>query len=260
MELSGGLQWTFDSEAEKYEKMRPGYVPELYEDIWQYIPIERSSRVVEIGIGGGQATLPVLMKGCKVTAVECGGNLAELCRLKFREFPDFLVVTSKFEEFKCESNSCDLVYCASAFHWIPEETGYEKVYDILRSGGAFARFANHPYIEKGRGGLGETLQQIYSLYMPGSSSPGEYREEDARRRAETALKYGFTDISCRLYHRTRVFTAEEYTALLGTYSDHIAIEEQKRRKFFSEIERAIHHSGGQITLFDTIDLELARKP
>lgn len=56
------------------------------------------------------------------------------------------------------------------------------------------------------------------------------------------------------------FTAEEYTALLGTYSDHIAIEEQKRRKFFSEIERAIHHSGGQITLFDTIDLELARKP
>ena len=96
--------------------------------------------------------------------------------------------------------------------------------------------------------------------MPGSSSPDKYREEDAWRLAETARKYGFDDISCRLYHRTRVFTAEEYTALLGTYSDHIAIEEQKRRKFFSEIEQAIQHSGGQITLFDTIDLELARKP
>ncbi len=32
-----------------------------------------------------------------------------------------------------------------------------------------------------------------------------------------------------------------------------------RREFFSKIEEAINSYGGSITIFDTIDLELARK-
>ena len=63
-----------------------------------------------------------------------------------------------------------------------------------------------------------------------------------------------------LYHRTRTFTADEYITLLGTYSDHIAIEEKTRMKFFSEIKDAINDLGGKITIYDTIDLQLARKP
>ena len=42
--------------------------------------------------------------------------------------------------------------------------------------------------------------------------------------------------------------------------DHIAIEEKTRMKFFSEIKDAINGLGGQITIYDTIDLQLARKP
>lgn len=74
-----------------------------------------------------------------------------------------------------------------------------------------------------------------------------------------ASKYRFIDISYRLYHRTRTFTADEYTSLLGTYSDHIAIEETKRMKFFDEIRETINDNGGIITIYDTIDLQLARK-
>lgn len=260
MAASKGLEWTFNTEAEKYEKIRPGYVSELYEDIYDYIPINQSSNVVEIGIGGGQATLPVLVTGCKLTAVEYGANLAELCRKKFKEYPNFSVVTSRFEDFISDSSSCDLIYSASAFHWIPEEIGYTKVFEMLKSGGVFARFANHPYKDKGREEIHEALQKIYSVYMPGSLKPNEYSEADAKKLADTAQKYGFVDTVCKLYHRTRSFTAKEYVSLLGTYSDHIAIEENIRMKFFSEIERAIDNSGGQITIYDTIDLQLARKP
>ena len=95
--------------------------------------------------------------------------------------------------------------------------------------------------------------------MPGSLAGDEYSEENAKERANIAKKYGFTDISYKLYHRTRTFTAEEYTLLLGTYSDHIAIEEKIRMKFFDEIRQAINDNGGLITLYDTIDLQLARK-
>ena len=47
---------------------------------------------------------------------------------------------------------------------------------------------------------------------------------------------------------------------LPTYSEHIAIEEKTRNKFFSEIKSIIDNFGGKITIYDTIDLQLARKP
>ncbi len=260
MPVIKGLEWTFNTVAETYEKLRPGYINELYEDIFRYIPMNESSKVIEIGIGGGQATLPILKTGCTLTAVEYGENFAELCRHKFREYPNFSVVTSKFEDFKCNNNSYDLIYSASAFHWIPEEIGYTKIYERLKSGGVFARFANHPYKDKGREEIHEALQKIYAVYMPGGLGPTEYSMDEAKKRAELALKYGFIDVSYHLYHRTRTFTAKEYISLLGTYSDHIAIEENTRHKFFSEIEDAINRLGGQITIYDTIDLQLARKP
>lgn len=50
---------------------------------------------VEIGIGGGQATPPVVKTGCKLTAVEYGEALSEICREKFKEYPRFSVATLK---------------------------------------------------------------------------------------------------------------------------------------------------------------------
>lgn len=58
MSVIKGLEWTFDTEAKRYEEMRPGYVSELYDDIFNYVSINEDSNVMEIGIGGGQATLP----------------------------------------------------------------------------------------------------------------------------------------------------------------------------------------------------------
>lgn len=255
-----GLEWTFDTVASVYEKLRPGYVEELYRKIFDYVSVGETSRVVEVGIGGGQATLPILQRGCSLTAVEYGSHFSELCREKFKDYPNFSVMTGKFEETAFEAGTCDLVYSASAFHWIPEEIGYSKVFSMLKSGGAFARFANHPFEDKGRPELCDEIQALYSVYMNSSSRPVEYSEEMAMSRAETASRYGFIDMQCELYHRTRTFSAKEYTALLGTYSDHIAIEKSKRMEFFHKIQQAIDRHGGEITLYDTIDLQLARKP
>jgi len=260
MPVIPGLGWTFDTVASTYEKLRPGYVDALYKDIFAYRPLDASSRAVEVGIGGGQATGPILATGCTVTAVEPGANFCALCREKFAAYPNFSVMNGKFEDVELPSQSCDLVYSASAFHWVPEEIGYRKVFDILKPGGAFARFANHPFKDKSRPGMHEALQAVYAVYMPGSLVPHEYTEEAARARAEIAAKYGFVDIRHHLYRRTRDFTAAEYIQLLGTYSDHIAIEEQTRGRFFREIEQAINDLGGTITIYDTIDLQLARKP
>lgn len=259
-----GLEWTFDTVASTYEKLRPNYVEELYQALFDYIPINENSNVVEVGSGGGQATAPMLKTGCRLTAVEYGEKFSELLKDKFKEYKNFSVITGKFEDTEFEENAFDLVFSASAFHWVPEKIGYEKVFSMLKNGGAFARFANHPYRNKGNPALSKEIDKIYDeyyykYYNKKRETLTEYSEEQAKDRAMIAKKYGFTDIRYALFYRKRIFSAKEYIKLLGTYSDHIAIEEKIRIKFFSKIEEAINNHGGTITIYDTIDLQLARK-
>ncbi|MBQ7796606.1 MAG: class I SAM-dependent methyltransferase [Lachnospiraceae bacterium] len=265
MPIIKGQEWTFDTVASTYEKMRPGYVDELYRTLFAYMPINESSHVVEVGIGGGQATPPILKTGCSLTAVEYGKHFSERCREKFKQYPKFSVINDKFEHVDFEEGTYDLVYSASAFHWVPEEIGYPKVFSMLKRGGVFARFANHPYKDKGNPALAEEIDQLYVLYYNkfynvNEGKPKEYSEEQAKARAMLAGKYGFTDLQHAMFYRTRTFTAKEYVALLGTYSDHIAMEESIRVEFFAKIEEAINRHGGIFRLYDTIDLQLARKP
>ena len=260
-----GLEWTFDTVASAYEKFRPSYPDELYKMIFDNIALDDSCRAVEVGIGGGQATLPVLRTGCNVTAVEYGEEFSKLCKEKFKEYCNFSIIISRFEDTNFLDDTYDLVYSASAFHWVPESIGYTKVFSMLKSGGAFARFANHPYRDKGNLPLSEEMDRIYAeyyykFYDKKQEVPTEYNEGQAIQRAKIAEKYGFVDIKYALFYRTRTFSANEYSTLLGTYSDHIAIEENIRKEFFSKIEDAINNHGGSITVYDTIDLQLARKP
>lgn len=260
------LEWTFDTVASTYEKLRPGYTDDLYKMLFEYSAVDNSSYVVEIGIGGGQATLPILKTGCIFTAVEYGENFSKLCEKKFENYKNFSVITGKFENISFPDCQYNLVYSASAFHWIPENIGYQKVYSMLKHGGAFARFANHPYRDKGNPDLSKEIDKLYSKYYYEyydkdiKKNETEYSEEQAVERAKIAEKYGFADIRHAMFYRTRTFLAKEYIKLLGTYSDHIAIEETIRTEFFAKIEETINQYGGTLTLYDTIDLQLARKP
>ena len=265
MPMNQGKEWTFNTVADAYEKIRPGYPDELYQALFAYAPLDESRSALEIGIGAGQATPPVLKTGCTLTAVEYGDQLARLCREKFSGYSRFSVITGKFEDAGLPEDSFDLVYSASAFHWVPEEIGYPKVFRILKSGGTFARFANHPYQAKDNPVLFEEIQNAYAEYYypyyqrrPGK--PGEYTEEQAAERAAIADRYGFTDTQYAVFRRVRTLSATEYRQLISTYSDHITIEESIRERFFDAIEYAINRHGGSISVFDTIDLQMARKP
>lgn len=259
-----GMGWMFDTVAETYDKFRPGYVPELYKMIFDYISLDNSCKLVEIGSGSGQATLPFLKTGCNITAVEPGEHFSKICKDKFREYSNLEIITNKFENLEFQNDTYNLVYSATAFHWVPEEIGYSKVFSMLKKGGVFARFANNPYRDKSKLELSKEIDELYDKYyytFHNKKKPKlkEFTVEQAEERARIAGKYGFTDIKYALFTRIRTFTAKEYAGLLGTYSDHIAIEESIRKEFFGKIEEAINKYGGTIDIYDTMDLELARK-
>ena len=250
---------TFDMGAEDYDRIRPSYLPAIYEDILRYQPLNADAETLEIGIGSGIATKPILDTGCKVVGLEPGGHLAALAKNRFREYAHFSVETCTLQEFVCPDRRFDLIYAATAFHWIPEEYGYRRVYELLKEGGAFARFRYHAGSDRGREKLTDEMQALYREYMK-RGKPAEFGEADAEAIAAIALKYGFVDPEYRIYHTTKDFTANEYLSLLHTYPDHMKLEESDRCALFDGIYQAILRNGGVITVYYTMDLELARKP
>lgn len=236
------------------------YMTELYEDIFSRIPLDCTKKALEIGIGMGQATKPILDTGCSVLAVEQDEKMAAICEEAFADAPAFSVVRSKFEDFEGEAESFDLIYSASAFHEVDQAAGYTKAFALLKSGGIFARFSNHTMREIARPSVSAALQKLYSIYLPRTGTPRPYKEAQAQKRAELALKYGFTDVSAKRYYRTRTYTADEFLAYLATDADHLTLSETKRAAFFNEIRKTLLRYGDKVTLYDTVDLQIAKKP
>ena len=57
------LRLTFAADADRYDRMRPGYPSQLFDDLAELACIGPGCRVLEIGVGTGQATLPVAARG-----------------------------------------------------------------------------------------------------------------------------------------------------------------------------------------------------
>ena len=63
------LRATFDEVADLYEAARPTYPPQLFDDLVSLAGLSPGARVVEIGCGTGQATLPLAERGLEIVCV-----------------------------------------------------------------------------------------------------------------------------------------------------------------------------------------------
>lgn len=253
------LRLKFNEDAQNYDKYRPTYPDELFLDIIHYSGISSGNNALEIGIGTGQSTEPILNNGCNVKAIELGDNLAQYVKNKFRYYDNFSVVNEDFIKCSIDEESFDLVYCATAFHWLPQEEAFTKVKSILKSNGTVALFWNHPFPNRQDDISNIVSRKIYNKYRPSDKEIIEFNQNNCEKYINELYQYGFKDITCKLYHRKRTLTSEQYICLLNTYSDHRALPIELKNSFERDMKASIDEIGGMINIYDTIDLYLARK-
>ncbi|HBZ41606.1 MAG: methyltransferase [Firmicutes bacterium GWF2_51_9] len=253
------LRLRFNENADNYDEFRPTYPDELFSDIINYSGIGNTSKVLEIGIGTGQATPPILETGCHVTAIELGDSLAKFTKEKFGAYNNIEIINIDFMEYTLEEDRFDLIYCATAFHWLPREEGYRKVKEALRENGTIALFWNHPFPNRKDDISNVVNRRVYDKFRPSDKDIIEFSEHDCQKRILELERFGFRDIQAKLYQGVRTLTTDAYISLLNTYSDHRALDIEIKSAFETEMRNALDEIGGKINIYDTIDLYLARK-
>lgn len=255
-------KYLFDNIVSNYEKSRASYGTEIFEDIIKYAEINLNKSIIEVGCGTGKATEAFLKTKCSVEAIELGENLALYTREKFKEYKNLKVVQSAFEEYECEDNKFDMLYSATAFHWIPDEIGYKKAFRIIKKGGRIALFWNKPYVNNKDDQLHQKIQSIYKEFLPQWSYKVTNNDDKSRYSSlvNKLEQFGFTNAEFKLYHNTREMTGVEYIELLNTYSDHIALDKTIQIPFYNAIRTAIEEFGNKLIINDIVELYIARKP
>jgi SAM-dependent methyltransferase len=253
------LRSMFDQAAELYDRARPGYPPALFDDLFELAGIGPGSRVLEIGPGTGQATVPLAERGCRVVAVELGADLAAVARRNLARFPAVEVVTAAFEAWPLPAEPFDLVLAATAFHWIDPAVRVAKAADALRPGGALATITTH-HIAGGTEGFFADVQSCYvrwdpdtpeAVHLPTAAEiPTSSDELDRSRRFGPAV--------FRRYERDVPYTTASYLEVLRTYSGHRALEPTLQAGLLDCIATLIEEGyGGQITKRYLTELRLA---
>jgi SAM-dependent methyltransferase len=234
------LRQTFEMAADRYDVARPSYPSGLFDDLVRVAKLEPGASLLEIGCGTGKATRPLLARGFAVVCVELGTRLAEHARQNLAGYPVEIHV-APFETWEAEPGSFDLVYAATSWHWIDPAVRYRKAHALLRPGGHLALWdAQHAFPIDFDPFFAE-IQEVYDAI--GESHPGAWPppspEEASDESADIESSGLFTDTRVRRYLWERLYTADEYLALLGTFSGHIAMDESKRERLYQAIRERI---------------------
>jgi SAM-dependent methyltransferase len=246
------LRTTFDEAASLYDEVRPGYPQELFDDVVSLSGIQQAGRILEVGCGTGQATVPFAHRGYRILCIELGGNLAAVARRNLEGYPQSEVYIGAFEDWPLQEEAFDLAISATAFHWLDPTVAYPKVARSLREGGSLALFWNVHVHSDASEGFFEEVQRIYEREAPEIVGPEDHkalpRPHEVPDRTQEIQDSGmFGKVTTRHYRWDEPYGSEAYLRVLSTYSGHRSLRDDTRERLFSGIaDLADTKFGGRI--------------
>jgi SAM-dependent methyltransferase len=255
------LRLTFGSDAELYDRMRPTYPAQMFDDLAEHAAIEPGRRVLEIGPGTGQATLRLAERGCQLIGVELSPTLAEIARLKTARFAAVDIVTAAFEDWPLPDEPFDVVMSATAFHWIDPAVRVTKAADALRPDGVLATIATH-HVAGGTADFFTEVQSCYERWDP--ATPVGLRLQSSSEIAADSTELDrsgrFGPATFHRYEWDATYSTDDYIALLLTYSGHIAMHPSDQSGLLDCIARLMNaRYGGRISKRYLTELRVARR-
>lgn len=251
------LRAGFDRVAPLYDRIRPGYPPALFDDLAELAGIGPGCRVLEIGCGTGQATVELARRGCDVLAVELGARLAAVAAERLAG-TSVRIEVADFDRWDAGEQDFDVVFAATAFHWLDPATRSDRTAARLRPGGALATVSTH-HIAGGTSAFFRDVQACYKRYEPGNP-PHLTLQPAAAIRFDREVGHRYGPPVFRRHEWTVDYRTPEYLDLLRTFSGTLALPPLTRDGLLREIGALIDgRYRGRITKRSMAELRVARR-
>jgi len=254
------LRTVFDEDAELYDRARPRYPAELFDDLLDLAALGNGCRVVEIGPGTGQATLPLVARGCSVLAVELGASLAATLRRRTAGLPVEVVVGAA-EDHPLPAAAFDAVAAFTSWHWLPPVRRLSTAHEALRPGGSLVTVRTE-HVLGGTEQFFADAQRCYERWdsatepglrlLPAEEVPPALDEVDTSELFAPAVR--------RRYHQDVAYSTDSYLDVLHTYSGHRALDQDRRTGLMGCLRQLIDSRyAGAITKRYLYELRVAQR-
>jgi len=229
----------FDRAAAGYEA-RPGYPSGVFEVLGERCGLGPGARVLEIGPGSGQATVPMLDCGADITAVEPGAALARGLVERTLGRP-VEVVTSRFESVELPDAAFDLIASATAFHWVDTTVGLERCARYLRDDGWLALWWTFWGDPDRPDPFYDALEGVMRIRAPQllaeEAGPRAYMRDVAARAGDVDRLAAFGAVEEDTFTWEGRHEPAALRAMFATFAAWIALPEPSRTELLDEVER-----------------------
>jgi SAM-dependent methyltransferase len=230
-----GRAESFGSVALLYDRYRPSPAPGFLDELAALKP----AKVLDVGCGTGKVARELKRRGLDVLGVELDERMAGIAREHGVE-----VELSAFETWDDRGRTFDLITCGDAWHWIDPVRGWRKIGRVLRPGGTVVRFWSHNEIEEP---MRSALLAVHERVLPEVEhrSPTRHTTDDPR-------------VEHRYYPWVRTYTADEWVALISTYSVNQTLEPGRLAELQRELHATITAHGGTVVVNGSTDVSWSR--
>ena len=176
-------------------------------------------------------------RGLPVLGVEPDDRMASVARRH-----GVPVEVGSFESWDSSGRMYDLLTAGHSWHWVDPAVGLAKAASIMMPAGTVALFWNYHVVEES---LLAAFDDAYRSHAPELSVVGH----DPSGSVDADPFQGSTDfvsLGSRTYRWPRLLTAEEWTSMLATFSDHAALGESRLKDLQGALREVIQQSGGQV--------------
>ncbi len=244
---------SFGSVASAYERFRPGYPPELVDEVFAYAgqPVRTA---LEIGAGTGKATRVFAGRGIAVTATD--PDPAMLTELRKHVPTTVATVQATFEALPL-TPVYDLVFAAASLHWTKPDDRWPRVAAMLKRNGIFASFGGQVRLADS-----DVEQDVCAARSPFLADdevpPPDGTPADSPMQwpgTELSQSDRFTDVRQSSIERRMTASARDYVGHLSTVSAYLELPDPVREHVLGRILTVLPE---RMTLVADITLHLAR--
>ena len=198
---------SFGPAAGLYERVRPGYPPEIL----TWMLGSRPLRVADLGAGTGKFSRVLAAAGHEVVAIEPDPLMAAEFRATA---PDGVrVLAGRAEAIPLPDASVDAVVAAQAYHWFDPAAAHPEIARIVRVGGVFAPVWNL---------RDESVGWVAELSRIAGSEDTQVRTPDPVA--------GFGPYAAHAVRHASTLTADGLVALVATRSYYLTADGARREE------------------------------